>query len=105
MSFVLYSVLCSYSSCCTDNDLTDHLTHFKLSACRNNNEPDLLEHPLVKQIARYHEKSPAQVLLRHLIQQGIIVIPKSANPMRIKENGQVPKFMLLFFNLLAYRLS
>jgi diketogulonate reductase-like aldo/keto reductase len=59
----------------------------------------------VKNIASSHEKSPAQVLLRHLIQQGIIVIPKSANPKRIKENGQVPKFMLLLFNLLAYRLS
>jgi diketogulonate reductase-like aldo/keto reductase len=81
------------------------LTYFKLSASRKNNEPDLLEHPLVKQIASSHEKSPAQVLLRHLTQQGIIVIPKSANPIRIKENGQVPKFMLLLFNLLAYRLS
>jgi diketogulonate reductase-like aldo/keto reductase len=79
------------------------LTYFKFSASRENNEPDLLEHPLVKQIASSYEKSPAQVLLRHLIQQGIIVIPKSANPTRIKENGQVPKFMLLIFNLLPYR--
>jgi diketogulonate reductase-like aldo/keto reductase len=81
------------------------LTYFKLFAFRENIEPDLLEHPLVKQIASSHEKSPAQVLLRHLIQQGIIVIPKSANPIRIKENGQVPKVMLLLFNLLAQRIS
>ncbi|PNF22801.1 hypothetical protein B7P43_G02523 [Cryptotermes secundus] len=61
---------------------------------QENNEPDLLEHPLVKQIAGSHEKSPAQVLLRHLIQQGIIVIPKSANPTRIKENGKIFDFQL-----------
>jgi diketogulonate reductase-like aldo/keto reductase len=59
----------------------------------------------VKKIASSHGKSPAQVLLRHLIQQGIIVIPKSANPIRIKENGQVPKCMLFLFNILAYRFS
>jgi diketogulonate reductase-like aldo/keto reductase len=47
----------------------------------------------VKQIANSHEKSPAQVLLRHLVQQGIIVIPKSANAKRIKENGQVAYFI------------
>jgi diketogulonate reductase-like aldo/keto reductase len=81
--------------------MTNHLTYFKLYASRENNEPDLLEHQLVKTIASSHGKSPAQVLLRHLIQQGIIVIPKSANPIRIKENGQVDKFMLLFLNLLA----
>jgi diketogulonate reductase-like aldo/keto reductase len=60
---------------------------------RENNGPDLLEHPLVQQIASSHEKSPAQILLRHLIQQEIMVIPKSTNPERIKENGQVPIFM------------
>jgi diketogulonate reductase-like aldo/keto reductase len=60
---------------------------------RENNGPDLLEHPLVQQIASSHEKSSAQILLRHLVQQGIIVIPKSTNSERIKENGQVPIFM------------
>ncbi|XP_021921712.1 alcohol dehydrogenase [NADP(+)]-like isoform X2 [Zootermopsis nevadensis] len=59
-----------------------------------NNAPDLLEHPLVKQIGNIHGKSPAQVLLRHLVQQGIIVIPKSADPKRIKENGQIFDFEL-----------
>ncbi|XP_069672467.1 aldo-keto reductase family 1 member A1-like [Periplaneta americana] len=57
-------------------------------------EPDLLEQPVVKTIASAHDKSPAQVLLRHLVQQGIIVIPKSANPKRIKENAQIFDFQL-----------
>ncbi|PSN34751.1 Alcohol dehydrogenase [NADP(+)] [Blattella germanica] len=58
------------------------------------NAPDILQHPLVKDIANAHQKSTAQVLLRHLVQQGIIVIPKSVNPHRIKENGQIFDFQL-----------
>jgi len=45
----------------------------------------------VKEIASSHGKSSSQVLLRYLVQQGIIVIPKSGNQKRIKENSQVSK--------------
>ena len=45
-------------------------------------------------IAAKHHKSVAQVMLRSLVQRGIPVIPKSANPMRIAEN-----FGLFDFNL------
>ncbi len=49
----------------------------------------LLENPVVLKIASAHSKSAAQVLLRHLIQLDVAVIPKSTNPKRIASNFQV----------------
>lgn len=45
--------------------------------------------PLVARIAEAHKKNPAQILLRHLLQLGLAVIPKSSNPDRIRQNLQV----------------
>ena len=56
--------------------------------------PDLLGHPVVKEISDKYEKSPSQVLLRHLVQEGVIVIPKSSNPERIKKNIDIFNFTL-----------
>lgn len=49
----------------------------------------LLSDSTVVRIAKKHGKSPAQVCLRFLVQQGIAVIPKSVNAQRLKENLQV----------------
>lgn len=51
--------------------------------------PAVLEDPVVVDIAKIHNKTPAQVLLRHLIQQNVIVIPKSGSQNRIRENIDV----------------
>lgn len=56
--------------------------------------PDILGHPLVKEMAELYNRTPGQILLRHLIQQDIIVIPKSSNPERIKDNISVFDFEL-----------
>lgn len=48
--------------------------------------PDLLKNPTVLNIAEKYKKTPAQIALKHIIQRGIIAIPKSTNPTRIKEN-------------------
>ncbi|KAG8266037.1 hypothetical protein J6590_080382 [Homalodisca vitripennis] len=40
-------------------------------------------------IAKTHNKTPAQVLLRHMLQLGIAVIPKSNNAGRLKQNIDV----------------
>jgi aldehyde reductase len=53
----------------------------------------LKEDAVVKMAEKYH-KSPAQILLRWLMQRDICVIPKSINPKRIKENFDVFDFKL-----------
>lgn len=56
--------------------------------------PDLLNHPIVRDIAAKHEKTTAQILLRHLLQLGIVIIPKSSSPERIKSNIDLFDFAL-----------
>ncbi|XP_076461783.1 aldo-keto reductase family 1 member A1-like [Babylonia areolata] len=53
-------------------------------------EPVLLEEPVLKQIGDKYGKTPAQVLIRNLLQRGIVVTAKSANPSRIRENFEIP---------------
>src|SRR5262249_17993510 len=45
-----------------------------------------LGHPVVGEIAQRHKKSPAQIMIRWALQHETVVIPKSADPGRIKEN-------------------
>jgi diketogulonate reductase-like aldo/keto reductase len=51
-----------------------------------------LRHPVVAEVARHYSKSPAQVLIRWSLQHGLVVIPKSSKPERIKENSEVFDF-------------
>ena len=44
--------------------------------------------------ARKHAKSAVQVALRYLVQQGIIVVPRTNNPERLKENAAIFDFEL-----------
>jgi len=56
------------------------------------NIPQLLDNPVVQQIAAFHKKTEAQVLLKFLLQGlGVSIIPKSKNPVRIKENIEVTR--------------
>ena len=54
----------------------------------------LLENPAVASVAQAHGKTPAQALIRWSIQLGNVVIPRSANPERVKSNLDVFDFEL-----------
>ncbi|XP_030562849.1 aldo-keto reductase family 1 member A1 [Drosophila novamexicana] len=56
--------------------------------------PDLMDIPEVKEIAAAHKKTPAQVLLRWIIDTGVVAIPKSTNEARLKQNLDVFDFEL-----------
>ncbi|KAI4575503.1 hypothetical protein R6Z07F_012219 [Ovis aries] len=60
----------------------------------NPNFPFLLEDPVLSAIAKKHKQTPALVALRYQIQRGVVVLAKSYNKKRIKENIQVFDFEL-----------
>ena len=49
-------------------------------------EPVLLADPVVLEIARAHEASPAQVVLAWALARGTTVLPKTVRPQRLREN-------------------
>jgi diketogulonate reductase-like aldo/keto reductase len=51
-----------------------------------------MDDPLLNELARKHGKTVAQVMIRWQLQQSVVVIPKSSNPERIRENTQVFDF-------------
>jgi diketogulonate reductase-like aldo/keto reductase len=55
---------------------------------------EALEHPVIARLAQQHGKTPAQIVLRWHIQNGLIVIPKSVNRERIRENFDLFDFEL-----------
>lgn len=70
------------------------LSFLELSVKQAEGAPPLFEHPVIKDIAEKHGKTPAQVLLRWATQRGIAVIPKSNNPARLLQNLDVVGFDL-----------
>jgi len=55
---------------------------------------DLFGNPTLTDIARTHGKSVAQVVLRWLVQRGVVVIPKTVRVERLRENFDVFDFEL-----------
>ncbi|WIM38252.1 aldo/keto reductase [Paenibacillus sp. PK4536] len=55
---------------------------------------DLFTNPTLQEIGEQYGKSTAQVALRFLIQQGIVVIPKTVNKERMEQNFNVFDFEL-----------
>ncbi len=54
----------------------------------------LLGHPVIAEIAQKLGRTPAQVIIRWHIDNGLVVIPKSVTPSRIVENFKVFDFQL-----------
>lgn len=55
---------------------------------------DYFNTPALVEIGRAHGKSAAQVALRYLLEQGVILIPKSVHDARIRENFDIFDFSL-----------
>lgn len=54
----------------------------------------LLQNPIIVKIAQIHKKTPAQIILRWDIQNGVNVIPGSSNPTHMQENIDIFDFEL-----------
>lgn len=54
----------------------------------------LFTHPVLQAIGETHKKTTAQVMLRWLIQRGIVVIPKTTHYRRMVENRNIFDFSL-----------
>lgn len=63
------------------------------------NGKDALQDDVIQEIATQHGKTPAQTILRWHLQTGVIAIPKSVTPSRIKENLDVFDFELTEENM------
>lgn len=55
---------------------------------------DLLTQAVLLELAEQYGKTPAQIVLRWHIERGIVVIPKSVTPSRIRENRDIFDFSL-----------
>ena len=75
---------------CKENGI--HVTAY--SPLGSDPKNGVLADPLVQEIAKKNGKSPAQVLLAWGMQRGTSVIPKTSNPLRVKENYESLLFEL-----------
>lgn len=53
-----------------------------------------LNHPVLQELAAKYNKTPAQIVLRWDIQLGVVTIPKSVTPSRMRENIDIFNFTL-----------
>ncbi len=54
----------------------------------------LLSHPVISNLAEKYGKNPGQIILRFEVQEGVITLPKSVTPERIKGNLELFEFEL-----------
>lgn len=50
--------------------------------------------PLIQKLAKKHDKTSTQILLRWGIQKGFVILPKSVTHTRIEENKEIFDFEL-----------
>ena len=54
----------------------------------------ILSQELISTIAKSHDKTPAQICLRYVVEQGFVVIPKTSSSVRLAENMDIFDFSL-----------
>nr|XP_034366176.1 aldo-keto reductase family 1 member C18 isoform X2 [Arvicanthis niloticus] len=62
--------------------------------CINEDTPVLLDDPVLCAMAKKYKRTPALIALRYQLERGIVVLAKSFNEERIRENMQVFDFQL-----------
>jgi 2,5-diketo-D-gluconate reductase A len=55
---------------------------------------EVLRDPTIAEVARKHGRTPAQIVIRWHLDQGLVVIPKSVRAARLRENFEVFDFRL-----------
>lgn len=63
-----------------------HVQHEAWGPLAQHRIAEVINNPVLKEIAAKYGKTASQVALRHTIQRGIVVIPKSVKKERMKEN-------------------
>ncbi len=66
----------------------------RLEAWRPIMEGRVNEIPVFQELSEKYGKTPVQIVLRWDIQKGVVTIPKSVNPERIRSNGDIFDFEL-----------
>lgn len=56
--------------------------------------PEVLTEPVLVEIGKKYEKTPAQIILRWLTQQGVVTVCKTQRPERMEENIRIFDFKL-----------
>lgn len=78
-----------------------HVAHQAYAPLGQGKAKEMFAEKGVQEIAQKYQKTPAQVLLRYLIQNQVSVIPKSVHPKRIAENKNVFDFVLTWEEMAA----
>lgn len=66
-------------------------------------DASLLSNPVITGLAEKYGKNPGQICIRFEVQEGVITLPKSTNPERIKTNLEVFDFTLTDAEMTALR--
>lgn len=68
--------------------------HIQLEAWSPLMQGELLDHPVLQEMAETYDKTVAQVILKWDLQNGVVTIPKSTKAHRIIENASLFDFVL-----------
>ena len=69
-------------------------SYYEIEFKKAKDTPVLFEHDVIQKIAKKHDRTPAQVLLRWATQRGVAVIPKSNDAERLKQNLMTTELQL-----------
>lgn len=61
---------------------------------KKSDEPILLDNPVITEVARKHRATAAQILIAWALARGTVVIPKSVNPERLRDNFRAQELQL-----------